>query len=63
LGREKYDQSILYRKYQILNKILKMEGQRSLRAGESSAVKRTFAALPEDPGSIPSTYRVAHSHL
>ena len=34
-----------------------------IRAGEMSQQLRALAAFPEDPGSIPSTHMVAHSHL
>jgi hypothetical protein len=30
--------------------------------GKMAQQEKTLAALPEDPGSIPSTYMVAHSY-
>ena len=36
----------------------------TLGSRDGSAVKSiALAALPEDPGSIPSTYMVAYNHL
>lgn len=32
-------------------------------AGETAQQVRAFAAIEEDPGSNPSIYRGAHSHL
>lgn len=33
------------------------------RAGERAQWIRALATLTEDPGSVPSAYRVVHNHL
>jgi hypothetical protein len=43
-------------------KIIKKK-KRNLRAGEIAQKLRALTALPEDPGSVPSTHIAAHNCL
>jgi hypothetical protein len=46
--------------YKRISGLLKNEIQ---GAGETAQRLRALAALPDDPGTIPGTQMVAHSHL